>query len=194
MQHTGDSSSTMAYDEEAQGSSSYSYLTVARQFAVAMIVLDGWQYAWHRYMHLNRFLYRHIHSWHHRLVVPYAFGSQYNHPIEGLLLDTLGGTLALVVLGMSPRASIFFFSLCTIKGGNVFQLCFWNNTAYHDVHHQLHGSRFNFSKPFFATWDKVFGTYSYALCAGGETRWRAPITSPHEKGSNHASLSAFCLP
>ncbi|GJN28878.1 hypothetical protein PR202_gb17050 [Eleusine coracana subsp. coracana] len=138
-------------------------------FSLAMVVLDGWQYAWHRYMHLNRFLYRHIHSWHHRLVVPYAFGSQYNHPVEGLLLDTLGGALAFVVSGMSPRASIFFFSLCTVKGvddhcglwlpGNVFHLCFWNNTAYHDVHHQLRGNRFNFSQPFFITWDKLFGTH-----------------------------------
>jgi hypothetical protein len=41
----------------------------------------------------------------------------------------------------------------------VFHLCFWNNTAYHDVHHQLRGSRFNFSTPFFVMWDKVFGTY-----------------------------------
>jgi sphinganine C4-monooxygenase len=27
------------------------------------------------------------------------------------------------------------------------------------VHHQLRGTRFNFSQPFFVTWDKVFGTY-----------------------------------
>ncbi|KAJ1267671.1 hypothetical protein BS78_07G075400 [Paspalum vaginatum] len=155
-------------DKEARGSPS-SYLTVGRQFAVAMAVLDGWQYAWHRYMHANRFLYRHVHSWHHRLVAPYAFGAQYNHPAEGLLLDTLGGALAFVASGMSPRAAVAFFSLCTIKGvddhcglwlpGNVFHLCFWNNTVYHDVHHQMRGSRFNFSQPFFVTWDKVFGTH-----------------------------------
>ena len=71
------------------------------------------------------------------------FGAQYNHPAEGLLLDTLGGALAFLASGMSPRASIFFFSLCTVKGvddhcglwlpGNVFHLCFWNNTALHVV-------------------------------------------------------------
>ena len=194
MQLTGDSSSTVTYHKEPQGSSSssyyYSYLTLARQFLVAMIVLDGWQYAWHRYMHLNRFLYRHIHSWHHRLVVPYAFGAQYNHPVEGLLLDTLGGALAFVVSGMSPRASIFFYSLSVIKGvdhhcglllpGNMFHLCFWNNTAYHDVHHQLRGSRFNFSQPFFVTWDKVFGTHMpYVLeeRPGGGLQARPLITA-----------------
>ncbi|KQK20158.1 hypothetical protein BRADI_1g52713v3 [Brachypodium distachyon] len=56
---------------------------VALQMAVAMIWYDRWQYAWHRILHANRFLYCNFHSWHHRLV--------------------------------SPRASIFFFSICTVK-------------------------------------------------------------------------------
>ncbi|RWW69875.1 hypothetical protein BHE74_00022505 [Ensete ventricosum] len=152
----------------ANGGSS-SWLVLARQFLVGMFVLDTWQYFWHRYMHRNRFLYRHIHSWHHRLVVPYSFGSQYNHPLEGLLLDTCGGALAFVVSGMSPRTSIFFFSFSAIKGvddhcglwlpGNILHLCFWNNTAYHDVHHQFYGNRYNFSQPFFITWDKICGTH-----------------------------------
>lgn len=150
-------------------SSAASLLAIAAQFLVGMVVLDTWQYMWHRCMHLNKFLYRHVHSWHHRLVVPYAFGSQYNHPAEGLLLDTCGGALAFLVSGMSARASVFFFSLCTVKGiddhcglwlpGNVFHLLFRNNAAYHDVHHQLYGNKYNFSQPFFVAWDKVFGTY-----------------------------------
>lgn len=93
-----------------------SWLAVAARFAVGMVVLDGWQYAWHRWMHTNRFLYRRVHSWHHRLVAPYAFGAQYNHPAEGLLLDTVGGAVAFLASGMSPRASVAFFSLCTAKG------------------------------------------------------------------------------
>ncbi|XP_044361067.1 sphinganine C4-monooxygenase 1-like [Triticum aestivum] len=126
-------------------------LTVALQIAVGMAVLDGWQYVWHRYMHLNKFLYRHVHSWHHRLVVPYAFGAQYNHPVEGLLLDTVGGALAFLASGMSPRVSIFFFTLCTVKG--VDDHCgLW-------LPGNLRSSRYNFSQPFFVTWDKVFGTH-----------------------------------
>lgn len=120
-------------------------------------------------MHQNKFLYRHIHSLHHRLVVPYAFGALYNHPLEGLLLDTIGGALAFLLSGMSPRASIFFFSFATIKTvddhcglwlpGNLFHVFFRNNSAYHDVHHQLYGAKYNFSQPFFITWDKILGTY-----------------------------------
>jgi sphinganine C4-monooxygenase len=65
--------------------------TIAIQFVIAMFVLDTWQYFMHRYMHINKFLYKYIHSKHHTLVVPYAFGALYNHPLEGLILDTAGG-------------------------------------------------------------------------------------------------------
>lgn len=146
-----------------------SSLVLARQFFIAMMVLDTWQYFMHRYMHHNKFLYRHIHSQHHRLVVPYAFGALYNHPIEGLLLDTIGGALSFLLSGMSPRASIFFFSFATIKTvddhcglwlpGNLFHIFFRNNSAYHDIHHQLYGSKYNFSQPFFVMWDRILGTY-----------------------------------
>ncbi|XP_022151262.1 sphinganine C4-monooxygenase 2-like [Momordica charantia] len=145
------------------------WLTIIVQFIVAMLVLDTWQYFIHRYMHQNKFLYKHVHSQHHRLVVPYAFGALYNHPLEGLLLDTIGGALSFLISGMSPRVAIFFFSFATIKTvddhcglwlpGNLFHVFFRNNSAYHDVHHQLYGSKYNFSQPFFVTWDRIFGTY-----------------------------------
>lgn len=139
------------------------------QVFVAMLVMDTWQYFVHRYMHVNRFLYRHVHSQHHRLVVPYAIGALYNHPLEGLLLDTVGGAFSFLISGMTPRTSVFFFSFAVIKTvddhcglrlpGNPFHLLFRNNTAYHDIHHQLHGTKYNFSQPFFMMWDKFLGTY-----------------------------------
>ncbi|TVU11368.1 hypothetical protein EJB05_44952, partial [Eragrostis curvula] len=87
----------------------------------------------------------------------------------GLLMDTLGGLLAFVLSGMSPRTSIYFFSFCTVKAiddhcglmlpWNLFHRFFWNNTAYHDLHHQMRGGLYNFSQPFFVMWDKIFGTH-----------------------------------
>ncbi|XP_024988452.1 sphinganine C4-monooxygenase 1-like [Cynara cardunculus var. scolymus] len=156
-------------DADAANSKGHSLVDIVRQFFTAMVVLDTWQYFMHRLMHQNKFLYRHIHSLHHRLVVPYAFGALYNHPVEGLLLDTIGGALAFLLSGMSPWASIFFFSFATIKTvddhcglwlpGNPFHVFFRNNSAYHDVHHQLYGAKYNFSQPFFIMWDKILGTY-----------------------------------
>ncbi|PKA55644.1 Sphinganine C(4)-monooxygenase 2 [Apostasia shenzhenica] len=149
-------------------------LMIALQLAAGMVVLDTWQYFIHRYMHLNKFLYKHVHSKHHTLVVPYAYGALYNHPLEGLLLDTCGGAIAFLLSGMTPRTAIFFFSFATVKTvddhcglwlpGNPLHLLFSNNSAYHDVHHQLYGIKYNFSQPFFIAWDKIMGTYMpYAL-------------------------------
>ncbi|KAE8666059.1 Sphinganine C(4)-monooxygenase 1 [Hibiscus syriacus] len=155
-------------DDEASVQQSTSFIVLVRQFVTAMVVLDTWQYFLHRYMHENKFLYRHVHSLHHRLVVPYAFGALYNHPVEGLLGDTIGGALSFLLSGMSPRTSIFFFSFATMKTvddhcglmlpGNPFHIFFRNNSAYHDIHHQLHGTKYNFSQPFFVMWDGILGT------------------------------------
>ena len=123
----------------------------------------------HIYLHHNKFLYKHIHSQHHRLVVPYSYGAMYNHPVEGLLIDTVGSALSFLVSGMMPRASIFFLSFTRIKtvddhcdlwlAGNLFHMFFKNNSAYHDVHHQLYGGKYNFSQPFFVFRDRILGTY-----------------------------------
>jgi len=101
--------------------------------------------------------------------VPYAIGALYNHPLEGLLLDTLGGAISFLVSGMTAQTAVFFFTFAVIKTiddhcglwlpGNIFHILFQNNTAYHDIHHQLQGTKYNYSQPFFVLWDKLLGTY-----------------------------------
>lgn len=83
----------------------------------------------------------------YRLVVPYAIGALYNHPLEGLLLDTFGGAISFLISGMTARTSVIFFCFAMIKTvddhcglwlpGNIFHTIFQNNTAYHGIHHQL---------------------------------------------------------
>ncbi|XP_024042085.1 sphinganine C4-monooxygenase 1-like [Citrus clementina] len=110
-----------------------------------------------------------IHQKHHRLIVPYAIGALYNHPLEGLLLDTLGGALSFLVSGMTAPTAVIFFCFAVIKTVddhsrlwlpvNIFHLFFQNNTAYHDVHHQLQGLKYNYSQSFFSIWDRLLGTH-----------------------------------
>ena len=97
-------------------------------------------------MHMNKFLYKTIHSWHHRLYVPYSFGGGFNHPIEGFFLDLLGSALAEWITGMSIRQAGFLFTFSTFKtiddhaGWSLpFDPLQWftrNNADYHDIHHQ----------------------------------------------------------
>jgi sphinganine C4-monooxygenase len=146
----------------------YWVLAPAVQFGIAIFMVDTWQYFLHRGMHMNKWLYTTLHSRHHRLYVPYAFGALYNHPIEGFLLDTLGAGLAYLVTGMTTRQGMWFFTCSTIKTvddhcGYAFpwdplQHITSNNATYHDVHHQSWGIKTNFSQPFFIFWDRILGT------------------------------------
>jgi len=140
----------------------------AAQILFSLFIVDTWQYFLHRWMHQNRFLYKHIHSVHHRLYVPYAFGALYNHPLEGFLLDSLGAVIAETVSMLSIRQTIFLFTFSTMKTvddhcGYRFpfdplQMFSGNNADYHDIHHQVIGIKSNFSQPFFVHWDTILGT------------------------------------
>ena len=104
-----------------------------------------------------------------RLWVPYAYGALYNHPVEALLLDTLGGFLCYLYSGLSCSKLTLFFTLATMK--TVLDHCgyrfpvnpihnlFPNNAAYHDVHHDARFIKKNYSQPFFTHCDYWFGTW-----------------------------------
>lgn len=138
------------------------------QFFLAFFIIDTWQYFLHRAFHTSTFLYKHIHSVHHRLYVPFAFGALYNHPLEGFLFDTLGATLAHELSGMTVRQATLLFGVSTMKtvddhaGYRLWwdpcQLFFSNNADFHDIHHQSHGIKANFAQPYFTQWDILLGT------------------------------------
>ncbi|KAF2461983.1 protein SUR2 [Lineolata rhizophorae] len=138
------------------------------QMAVAVCILDTWQYFLHRAMHLNKYLYVTFHSRHHRLYVPYAYGALYNHPFEGFLLDTAGTGIAYLLTGMTVRQAMIFFTLSSVKTvddhcgyalpWDPLQRLWPNNAAFHDIHHQSWGIKSNFSQPFFTFWDRLLGT------------------------------------
>jgi len=98
-------------------------------------------------MHMNTFLFKTIHSWHHRLYVPYAYGGGYNHPVEGLILDSCGAGISEWLTGMSLRQATLLFTIATFKtvddhcGYSLpFDPLQWftsSNANYHDIHHQV---------------------------------------------------------
>jgi len=137
------------------------------QLIAAMFMLDTWQYVLHRLLH-TRLLFKYIHSWHHQLYVPYAYGALYNHPIEGFMLDLVGSLFSHLATGMTSRQATLFFGIATAKtihdhsGWSLpfdpMNYIFKNNSDYHDIHHQMIGIKSNFSQPFFVHWDAILGT------------------------------------
>lgn len=145
------------------------WLHTAVKFVMGMFIMDAWQYWIHRAVHVNTWLYKHVHSVHHRLLIPYAFGALYNHPVEAIILDTLGAGIAMFSCNMTCQLGTAFFTFSTIKTVldhcnyrvplNPFHDLFPNSAAYHDVHHDIRGIKMNFSQPFFTFWDHLCGTY-----------------------------------
>ncbi|GAX85516.1 hypothetical protein CEUSTIGMA_g12932.t1 [Chlamydomonas eustigma] len=139
------------------------------QFGLGMFIMDTYQFWIHRWMHVNRYLYKHLHSHHHRLNIPYAYGALYNHPLEALLLDTLGGVITLYASGMSCEVGTWLMTFATIKtvldhSGYIFPInplhdLFPNSAAYHDIHHDVRNIKKNYSQPFFTHWDWLMGSY-----------------------------------
>lgn len=146
----------------------YWYGISLAKLVAGFLIIDTWQFYLHRFMHLHPFFYKHFHSRHHSLYVPYAFGALFNNPVEGLMLDTIGTGLASLVLGMTPKESTVLYVFSTLKTiddhcgyilpWHVFHYIFPNNPIYHDIHHQRWGIKYNFSQPYFVFWDKLFGT------------------------------------
>ncbi|TFK51636.1 sphingosine hydroxylase [Heliocybe sulcata] len=138
------------------------------KFMFSMFIIDTWQYFLHRAMHVNKWLYKHFHSVHHRLYVPYAFGALYNHPVEGFLLDSMGAAVAEALAHLTVREASLLFVISTFKTVDDhcgYRLPFdplqWmtsNNADYHDIHHQVVGIKSNFAQPFFTHWDVILGT------------------------------------
>lgn len=139
------------------------------QFCLGMFVMDTYQFWVHRAMHVYPFLYKHIHSHHHRLLIPYAYGALYNHPLEALLLDSLGGMITIYAAGLSCEVSTWLMTFATIKTvldhcGYVFPVnplhdCFPNCATYHDIHHDIRFIKKNYQQPFFTHWDQLMGSF-----------------------------------
>lgn len=146
----------------------YMYGWTVLRMCIAISIIDSWQYWLHRFMHMNKTLYRRFHSRHHRLYVPFAFGALYNDPVEGFLLDTLGTGVASLATRLSHKEAVFLYTFATLKTVDdhcgyrlpfdLFQILFPNNALYHDIHHQTWGIKSNFSQPFFTIWDKLLDT------------------------------------
>jgi sphinganine C4-monooxygenase len=64
---------------------------------------------------MNQFLYKNIHSVHHRIYVPYAFGAMYNHPIETFLMDAPSDVVGKACALLSVRQSILFWTFSNLK-------------------------------------------------------------------------------
>ncbi|KAL8829966.1 MAG: hypothetical protein Q9170_005953 [Blastenia crenularia] len=137
------------------------------QYLLTMVLVDTFQYFTHRAFHVNNWLYKHIHSMHHDIYVPFAYGAFYNHPLETIPIDGIGFPFCLSLAGLDNRQAAFFGAIWTFK--TVVDHCGYdfpynpcnivcpNSVLFHDLHHQTWGMKYNFSV-YGAFWDWAMGT------------------------------------
>jgi len=73
------------------------WTTIALQFAIVCLVDDTIFHFWHRILHENRWLYRKVHSIHHRAYAPVPMDYIYAHPVEWIV-GTLGPIVGFIVV------------------------------------------------------------------------------------------------
>ncbi|XP_064609931.1 cholesterol 25-hydroxylase-like protein 1, member 2 [Liolophura sinensis] len=142
-----------------------------------LIVFDFQYYVWHLIHHRVRFLYKHIHSVHHRYHSPFGWVTQYLHPWE------------LITVGFLTTTNTWFFKchclttwsymivsiLISVEAHHGFDFPFAINNWFpfglvggapkHDMHHLKPWTNF---QPFFNHFDRYFGTHCPFMMAGGK--------------------------
>ncbi|HSP78320.1 MAG TPA: sterol desaturase family protein, partial [Myxococcaceae bacterium] len=158
------------------------------------IVLDDFLYYWmHRTLH-TRWLYKHVHSIHHRITNPCAISGNYMHVVEFLLTSTL------VFIGPSLVGAhvvtlwiwIVFRQLEAADGHSGYDVPwnpallfpFYKGPVYHDFHHRRFFGNY---AGFFDYMDRLFGSYSkgYTDYRRGEPQKKAPspASAPSSEGA-----------
>jgi len=144
------------------------------QMYVALAIFDAFFYIFHITFHRVKFLYRHVHSVHHRFARVNIWVAQYDHPWELISLGFLG-TISPLLLGAHPLTSWAFMMLndwvgADSHGGYDLPLLphrwvpFWGGPVHHAMHHERPLTNF---APYLTWIDRVCGTACPGVKAGG---------------------------
>ncbi len=139
----------------------------AASVLLCIVGYDTWIYWQHRALHTD-WLFRHVHSVHHRLLNPTAFAAFAQHPVETFM----GNVYFILFLTFVPThptalaaagAYMFLFGVLAHSGYEFYpqgftrhRLSGWLNTSTnHNLHHR--DVRWNYGN-WFTYWDRFMGT------------------------------------
>lgn len=144
-----------------------SSLTVIKQVVFFMVMEDLLFYWSHRLLHHPR-LYPHIHKRHHEFKDTVSIASEYAHPLESLLSNTLPTVAGYKLLGgKTHMATVLMWVIIrvteTIDGHSGYEFSwspyrlmpFSGSASFHDYHHTHNIGNYG---SFFTLWDTLCGT------------------------------------
>lgn len=140
---------------------------MALQIIFVFLIDDAWFYFAHRWMHVNKWALKNIHSVHHRATTPFPLEYLYVHPLEwmiGFVGLTIGFAIVLLVMPVSIWTFWIFGAIrglheihihSDLKFPGLSQIPLVSRTEEHDLHHaKLNG---NYASTF-RIWDQLLGT------------------------------------
>ena len=129
-------------------------------FLLYVLLADQWFYWTHRTLHMNRFLYKHIHSIHHQWVFPMAIRAIYAHPVEhviGNVGSLMIGPLCFPINGALLCLWVTSATLNSVLAHSGTKIYMLTDEA-HDMHHRVLLCNFGVM----GLCDRLFGTHRTA--------------------------------
>lgn len=179
-------------DEEGWGISRLLGLTGWTEIVLAIVVLDFFDYLWHRANHRVRFLWR-FHKAHHADTGMDVTTALRFHPGE-LLISALVKAAWIAIWGPLVVAWFLFEALVSLCAqfhhanidfpDSVERWLSWIvvTPRFHAAHHAVdrHYGNANFST-IFSLWDRLFGTYAEPAAGGATTRAPGTLGLPEAR-------------
>ena len=142
-----------------------SVLPLWAQIAGGLLVLQFGVYFWHRTMHANDFLWRHLHQTHHSAERIDVWGAFWFHPLDMVGWALLGSLCLVGGFGVQAEAAIVVSLLSTFMAmfthANIrtprWLGWFVSRPEMHATHHERGVHRYNYSD--LPVIDMLFGTY-----------------------------------
>lgn len=148
----------------------------AAQVVVALVIIDFFLYAVHRWSHENNFLWQ-FHALHHSSEQLYWVNGEKRHPLHQVM-EGLPGITVVMLLGASPPVVVAALAILALnmmlQHGNIDYRAgvlkyIFSVAELHRWHHlrDAERSKVNFGA-WLVVWDMICGTYSYPA---GKVSW-----------------------
>ncbi|MGD8860255.1 MAG: sterol desaturase family protein [Myxococcales bacterium] len=142
--------------------------------AVGLLVLEFFNYWWHRALHGSDLLWRFVHQMHHSVERMDVAGAMVRTPLGTLAWAAVGSLALVLVVGLRTEAVVLanyvLFFLDCLTHANL-RTPRWlgylvARPEMHGIHHQKGVHRFNYAT--IPVWDMLFGSYRNPVTWDGE--------------------------